>query len=151
MFQFPGFASLAGYPCGWVSPFGDTRIKACSQLPMSYRSVPRPSSPLSAKASTECPSFTSSLSLSMPTVQAPPELCYTAAAVVYNCGSGTTHSDLADLQAGTSSHIVRGQRLQTITVHDTGEDPGIPQQPRTSGTMCGKTSLFTSFNRRQRG
>ncbi len=32
---------------------------------MSYRSVPRPSSPLSAKASTECPSFTSSLSLSI--------------------------------------------------------------------------------------
>ena len=57
--------SLLRYPCGWVAPFGDTRIKACSQLPMSYRSVPRPSSPLSAKASTECPSFTSSLSLSI--------------------------------------------------------------------------------------
>src|SRR5271165_2440975 len=36
----------------WVSPFGNSRIKACSQLPMTYRSVPRPSSPLSAKAST---------------------------------------------------------------------------------------------------
>ena len=57
--------SLLRYPCGWVAPFGDTRIKACSQLPMSYRSVPRPSSPLSAKASTECPSFASSLSLSI--------------------------------------------------------------------------------------
>jgi hypothetical protein len=81
----------------------------------------------------------------MPTVQAPPELCYAAAAVVYNCGSGTTHSDLSDLQAGTSSHIVRGQRLQTIAVLDTGEDPGIPQQPRTSGTMCGKTSYIHEF------
>lgn len=39
----------------WVSPFGNSRIKACSQLPVTYRSVPRPSSPLSAKASTECP------------------------------------------------------------------------------------------------
>jgi hypothetical protein len=38
----------------WVSPFGNRRIKACSQLPDAYRSVPRPSSPLSAKASTEC-------------------------------------------------------------------------------------------------
>jgi hypothetical protein len=39
----------------WVSPFGNHRIKACSQLPDAYRSVPRPSSPLAAKASTECP------------------------------------------------------------------------------------------------
>ncbi len=40
---------------GRVSPFGDPRIKACSQLPMAFRSVPRPSSPLGAKASTRCP------------------------------------------------------------------------------------------------
>ena len=40
---------------GRVSPFGYPRIKACSQLPMAFRSVPRPSSPLSAKASTERP------------------------------------------------------------------------------------------------
>ena len=39
----------------WVSPFGNPRIKACSQLPTAYRSVARPSSPLSAKASTEHP------------------------------------------------------------------------------------------------
>ena len=38
-----------------VSPFGNLRIKACSQLPVTYRSVPRPSSPLIAKASTKCP------------------------------------------------------------------------------------------------
>ena len=41
---------------GRVSPFGNPRIKACSQLPAAYRSVPRPSSPLGAKASTKCPS-----------------------------------------------------------------------------------------------
>ena len=41
---------------GRVSPFGNPRIKACSQLPVAYRSVPRPSSPLGAKASTKCPS-----------------------------------------------------------------------------------------------
>ena len=48
------------FPCGinllvWVSPFGNPRIKAYSQLPMAYRSVSRPSSPLCAKASTKCP------------------------------------------------------------------------------------------------
>ena len=72
MFQFPGFASYAyliqrTIPLArWVPPFGNSRIKACSRLPVTYRSVPRPSSPLSAKASTECPSCTSSLSFPMP-------------------------------------------------------------------------------------
>jgi hypothetical protein len=40
---------------GGVAPFGYPRIKACSRLPMAFRSVPRPSSPPGAKASTECP------------------------------------------------------------------------------------------------
>src|SRR5438874_13111613 len=60
MFQFTGFASCtyefsAGYPCGWVAPFGDPGINDRSHLPRAFRSVPRPSSPLSAKASTRCP------------------------------------------------------------------------------------------------
>ena len=42
-------------PKGRVSPFGHQRIKACSRLPAAYRSVPRPSSPLNAKASTRRP------------------------------------------------------------------------------------------------
>ena len=42
---------------GWVAPFGNPRIKACSRLPEACRSVPRPSSPLGAKASTRCPCF----------------------------------------------------------------------------------------------
>ena len=63
MFQFPGFASyhygfMIRYPCGWVAPFGYPRIKACSRLPVAFRSVPRPSSPPGAKASTECPYHT---------------------------------------------------------------------------------------------
>src|SRR4051794_23501633 len=62
MFQFAGFASLAyvfsqGYPLGWVAPFGDPGINDRSHLPRAFRSVPRPSSPLSAKASTRCPYF----------------------------------------------------------------------------------------------
>ena len=58
MFQFRRFAlsrlciqrevTLAG----WVSPFGHPRIKACTRLPGAYRSVPRPSSALGAKAFT---------------------------------------------------------------------------------------------------
>ena len=60
MFQFAGFASCTyefstGYPCGWVAPFGDPGINDRSHLPRAFRSVPRPSSPLSAKASTRCP------------------------------------------------------------------------------------------------
>jgi hypothetical protein len=63
MFQFAPFAS-AGYsftgrimryePQG-VPAFGDLRIKGCLHLPGAYRSWPRPSSPLSAKASTTNP------------------------------------------------------------------------------------------------
>ena len=60
MFQFPGFASRTyvfstGSPCGGVSPFGHPRINDCSHLPAAFRSVPRPSSPPGAKASTERP------------------------------------------------------------------------------------------------
>ncbi len=60
MFQFPRFASATyvfscRYPYGWVSPFGHLRIKECSHLPEAFRRVPRPSSPLVAKASTRCP------------------------------------------------------------------------------------------------
>ena len=61
MFQFPGFASpvlciqTVIQLLLWVSPFGDPRIKACWRLPVAYRSLLRPSSPLSAKAFTRCP------------------------------------------------------------------------------------------------
>ena len=60
MFQFAGFASPSyefrrRYPYGWVAPFGDPGINDRSHLPRAFRSVPRPSSPLSAKASTRCP------------------------------------------------------------------------------------------------
>jgi hypothetical protein len=63
MFQFAGFASrpyefrsrYPGSSPGWVAPFGDPGITDRSHLPRAFRSVPRPSSPLSAKASTRCP------------------------------------------------------------------------------------------------
>ena len=76
MFQFAGFASRnlciqshdTQYPAylaakldkrdEWVSPFGNLRVKGCSHLTAAYRSVPRPSSPVCAKASTNCPYLT---------------------------------------------------------------------------------------------
>jgi hypothetical protein len=57
MFQFPrlpSFRTARHYPRK-VSPFGHPRIDVRSQLPGAYRSLPRPSSSLGAKASTMCP------------------------------------------------------------------------------------------------
>ena len=59
MFQFPGLRSLASFTyqrCSdlsseQVSPFGDPGITGCLLLPRAYRSLPRPSSATSAKAS----------------------------------------------------------------------------------------------------
>src|SRR6266699_6855977 len=59
MFQFPGFASplreMIGLATDRVAPFGHPGITACLQLPQAYRSLPRPSSPPCAKASTVRP------------------------------------------------------------------------------------------------
>ena len=61
MFQFPGFASrqcgMTGHDSRRVAPFGNLRIYACVPLPEAYRSLPRPSSPVCAKASTMRPSI----------------------------------------------------------------------------------------------
>jgi hypothetical protein len=46
---------VTGHYPGRVSPFGHSRINACSQLPETFRRLPRPSSALGAKASTSCP------------------------------------------------------------------------------------------------
>ena len=61
MFQFPAFALhhyvfMMQYSLMlWVFPFGYSRIKDCSHLPVTFRSVLRPSSPPNVKASTKCP------------------------------------------------------------------------------------------------
>ena len=60
MFHFPGCrpptdVGVSRHYSGRVTPFGDPRIKACLPLPEAYRSLPRPSSPAGAKASTVCP------------------------------------------------------------------------------------------------
>ena len=56
---------------GWVAPFGDPGITDRSHLPRAFRSVPRPSSPLSAKASTRCPSFVARSTMSRPDLPNP--------------------------------------------------------------------------------
>jgi hypothetical protein len=43
------------YEPEWVSPFGNRRVKACLRLTDAYRSLPRPSSTLGAKAFTVRP------------------------------------------------------------------------------------------------
>lgn len=51
-----------GRQAGRVAPFGYLRIKSYLPIPAAFRSLSRPSSPLRAKASTECPSFALSIS-----------------------------------------------------------------------------------------
>jgi hypothetical protein len=47
--------AMAGHDSRRVSPFGHPRVGACVQLTEAYRSLPRPSSPSRAKASTVRP------------------------------------------------------------------------------------------------
>ena len=47
--------SILRYFQEWVVPFGDPRIKACLRLPVAYRNLLRPSSPLGTKAFTISP------------------------------------------------------------------------------------------------
>jgi hypothetical protein len=58
MFQFPWFPSselcvrsaIRGHAPTWVSPFGYLGLTGCTHLHRAFRSVPRPSSALNAKA-----------------------------------------------------------------------------------------------------
>ena len=62
-----GVRHLISDICEWVAPFGYPRINGRSPLPAAFRSVPRPSSPLGAKASTKCPSYPNACDLSSST------------------------------------------------------------------------------------
>ena len=50
----PACAGVTGIAPGRVAPFGHLGINACVPLPQAYRSLPRPSSPSCAKASSTC-------------------------------------------------------------------------------------------------
>ena len=80
----------------WVSPFGNPWIKACSQLPTAYRSVPRPSSPLSAKASTTCTYSLDPITLS---------------SLVEICRLQATHKLCADHPLAVMNNQMQSQRV----------------------------------------
>ena len=68
MFQFPGFAPAragARPSAVRVAPFGHVRIKPRLRVPGPFRSLPRPSSPAEAKASSVRSDFSSSVNLSL--------------------------------------------------------------------------------------
>ena len=46
---------ITGHYSSWVAPFGYLRINSRVQIPGAFRSLPRPSSPVDAKASFMCP------------------------------------------------------------------------------------------------
>ena len=54
MFQFPGLTLGDTASQYRVFPFGHLRIKSCLHFPAAFRSLPRPSSSLRAKASPIC-------------------------------------------------------------------------------------------------
>src|SRR5689334_25414302 len=89
MFQFPGFASplreMADLAVRRVAPFGDPGITACLQLPQAYRSLPRPSSPPCAKASTVRP--------------------YALDLSVSRCDSSTPHTLVSCQRANDTSYV----------------------------------------------
>ena len=109
MFQFAGFASRTygfspgcpGSSPGRVAPFGDPGINDRSHLPLAFRSVPRPSSPLSAKASTRCPSLTLDRKTRRLQGQAPPN-------------DKASHEDTLSLEAPAAGHR-RKPRLPSLT------------------------------------
>ena len=65
MFQFPRLSlpslcvqlGVIGHDPDWVHLFGNLRVEDCVRLTAAYRSLPRPSSASSAKASTVCPYY----------------------------------------------------------------------------------------------
>ncbi len=131
MFQFPGFAS---HPYGfrmryrikrWVSPFGNPRIKACSQLPAAYRSVPRPSSPPRAKASTRCPYFALEIRHIAMTEKAGP--ANNRSQTAYQpCAVRSTHAVLPACSSVFTIHLVK----EPIACKaDAGAEPSPPLGP----------------------
>ena len=135
---------------GGVSPFGHPRINDRSHLPAAYRSVPRPSSPLGAKASTERPSHTQ---LSNARTQ-------DASAILLRITSPTSMSNRTPANTETlTSHDSQSCELTldiTILLHHekqhgirrspgTGPEPqrGFPEAPPAHPKMRGGILTFT--------
>jgi hypothetical protein len=110
---------------GWVAPFGCPRINACSRLPVAFRSVPRPSSPPGAKASTECPSR----ARNQPTMhRSHPH----RTSGQYSVASGQSGSQ-AHGKPRTYAHMWRPPPSRAATNHDASERSAIDRgQPASS-------------------
>ena len=118
---------------GWVAPFGYPWINACSRLPMAFRSVPRPSSPPGAKASTERPS----LALSYATFEAKPQTSHLAQE------PSNPSFNVQDLSPSTGSHRMNSLgSLQCRLIPDDCENNHLTETDAPSSTSI----LFTPLN-----
>ena len=90
-----------------VAPFGYLGIKACSRLPQDFRSVPRPSSPSSAKASTRCPSL----------AQSQPGRSHQSPARSRNCKPIPAHCKLTKPRTGPIQQVSETYRTDPNNSH----------------------------------
>ena len=122
---------------GRVSPFGHPRINACSRLPMAYRSVPRPSSPLDAKASTKRPSL---LEIRTPKQPARAQPCGPPDGNWRRLGEDSHANPDPSKEAGLASPSQSGNTSCATNAHDMPKPMpidhvrnnalGVPQDPR---------------------
>src|SRR3546814_8023965 len=114
---------------GRVSPFGNPRINGRSPLPAAYRSVLRPSSPLSAKASTKCPSTLD------------PTTNQHAGTSLPDQGSKNLHPDAPGRHRplSTSSHTAAG-----LFATRPNADPKIDREPRRRKDRDRKSTRLNS-------
>ncbi len=125
---------------GWVAPFGYPRINACSRLPMAFRSVPRPSSPPGAKASTECPSRArerqdhAPITASRPQPAPAPTPCTETIPGIQLTEDGSTHGS-------------RSAHTSPLNPNDRGTPEPVLTHPfQPSGQTCDRTRPETHQN-----
>ena len=120
-----GYVFTMQYPCGWVSPFGHCRIKACCQLPDTFRRLPRPSSPLTAKASTVC-----AYSLDHITPSRLGPICRTRMVTTYHFNKA------ASLQLALASRHVMDIRLKTLATSRLSKNAAPASAPGGFRSSC---------------
>jgi hypothetical protein len=116
----------------WVAPFGHPRINERSPLPWAFRSVPRPSSPLGAKASTRCPSLAK-----LAHVQPQARGCAKGSPKRADARRGGTRATGAKATPASSHTHVHKARAANPTRAPSGARTGLPAAP------CGHDSLCT--------
>src|SRR5208283_3592357 len=129
---------------GWVAPFGYPRINACSRLPVAFRSVPRPSSPPGAKASTECPSYTR---YSGPAPEGTSLTMHRNHPRTRSSGSGRPLSETINVPSSETINVPSSETInvpssETINVRDNGR----PRRPPKPDRFM-KISVYSAHNR----